>query len=76
MTRYHCPPDAVTPRPLTDDEAYEMRGDPHVFTSWAQARLAAQAHAARMVQEARARLDRAKSFRDVANNLPEEAPDT
>lgn len=74
MTRYHCPPDAVSPRPLTDDEAYAMRGDPHVFDTWDRARLAAQAHAERMVQEARARLDRAKSLRYEAQQLPEEAP--
>lgn len=75
MTRYHCPPDAVKPRSLTDDEAYAMRGDPHVFDTWSRARGAAQAHADRMVAEARSQLDRARSLRDVANSLPEEAPD-
>lgn len=74
MTRYHCPPDSVSPRPLSDDEAYRMRGNPDVFDTWTQARLAAQAHADRMVQEARARLDRARSLRDLAQRLPEGAP--
>lgn len=74
MTRYHCPPDSVSPRALTDDEAYALRGHAHVFSTWARARLAAQAHADRMVAEARAALDRARSLRDLARQLPEDAP--
>jgi len=74
VTRYFCPRDSVKPRPLTDDEAYAIRGNPDVFDTWSRARGAAQAHAERMVAEARSQLDRARSLRDVANSLPGEAP--
>lgn len=74
MTRYHCPPDVVKPIRVTDDEAYPYAGSKHFFNDWARARLAAQCNADRMVKEARAQLDRARSLKAVADALPVEEP--
>lgn len=81
MTRYHVPPDVVQPIRVTDDEIAKMgcglshaKYHDHLFDTWSRARLAAQCNAERMVKEARAQLDRARSLKAVADALPEEEP--
>lgn len=76
MTRYHVPREVVRPIPISDDDAYRMGPRTDVFTTWSRARLAAQCNADRMVRDARAQLDRAKSLKAVADALPVEEPAT